>query len=679
MIVNHSPNTHQLSLAFAICCAFFFGIAPIDSAQAAGIELIKPEADNSGAGVELIQPSPEAKAETTTEVTADAAVEPTANATPDAISEVSADAPAKPAVDPIATPTTPAIPADPADVPPPVVAQVATAEQSMLILDGSGSMWQQIEGKTKIAIAREVVGTVVQEWPSNNQLGLMSYGHREKGSCDDIETLLNPAAVNVDAFSHAVSEIAPKGKTPLTAAVTAAAEDLKYTENKASIILISDGEETCGFDPCAAGARLEKLGIDFTAHVISFDVPEEKSEGLRCLAEATGGRFLLAHDAAELRTALSEAVVVTTGTATPTVIAPASVSASQQVQAGSLFSVNWEGPQNRYDRVSVFSLDGRRELTRTYVFRDNVTSPVDVKAPEQPGDYQLRYYTHDKKTLASAAITVTRAEASVSVAEGVITAGSKFDVNWIGPQNRYDRLSVFTLDGKTQLEQKFVHRRDAKSPTEVKAPEEPGSYLLRYYTHGKNTLAETTIEVVAAQATIQVPEAVMAGAKLAVTWTGPKNERDRLAIFSPDGRQMIESKLIHRRSVESPTDLDTPKIQGDYLVRYITSGKNTLAETTVNVTPATATLTAESQVLPEQDFEVLWSGPNNSKDRILLVSLATGQPVITRVVHRKRAPLVMRAPPIPGDFELRYQAFGTRVLASQPLAVRAYQAPTPAK
>ena len=114
-------------------------------------------------------------------------------------------------------------------------------------------------------------------------------------------------------------------------------------------------------------------------------------------------------------------------------------------------------------------------------------------------------------------------------------------------------------------------------------------------------------------------------------------------------------------------------------MRYITSGKNTLAETTLSVTQATATLTAESQVLPEQDFEVLWSGPNNSKDRILLVSLATGQPVLTRVVHRKQAPLVMRAPPIPGDFELRYQAFGTRVLASQPLAVRAYQPPTPAK
>lgn len=546
----------------------------------------------------------------------------------------------------------------------------------MLILDGSGSMWQQIDGKTKIAIARDVVGTVVQEWPGNNQLGLMSYGHREKGSCDDIETLLDPAAVDINAFISAVGDIAPKGKTPLTAAVEAAAEDLKYTENKASIILVSDGEETCGVDPCAAGKRLEKLGIDFTAHVISFDVPEEKSQGLRCLAEATGGRFLLARDAAELRSALSEAVVVATGTAKPTVVAPASVSSSPQVQAGSPFSVQWKGPKNRFDRVSVFTLDGRHEVTRAYVHRNDVSSPVELKAPEIPGDYQLRYYTHDKNTLASAALEVTRAEASVSVAEGVITAGSKFAVDWSGPQNRNDRLAVFTLDGKTQLEQKFVHRRDEKSPTEIKAPEVPGSYLLRYSTKGKNTLAETTIEVSAAQATVQVPESVMAGAKLAVTWTGPKNDRDRLAIFSLDGRQMIESRQVQRLSVKSPTDLEAPTLQGDYLVRYITSENNTLAETKVSVTPATATVSAAGQVLPEQDFEVLWSGPNNRKDRILLVSLATGKPVITRVVHRQQAPLVLRAPPIPGDFELRYQAFGTRVLASQPLAVRAYQAPT---
>jgi len=626
MIFNTTPLVLPLNLALAICCT----IAQAQSAQAAGLELIPPNSENSAAGVELIQP----QRQTAEEVRTATATE--------------------------------------------VEAETNTDEKSMLILDGSGSMWQQIGGKTKIAIAREVVATVVQDWPSTDQLGLMSYGHREKGRCDDIETLLDPAAVNIEAFNRAVGEIAPKGKTPLTAAVEAAAETLKYTENKASVILISDGEETCGVDPCAAGGRLEALGIDFTAHVISFDLPQEKSQGLRCLAESTGGRFLMARDAAELRSALSEAAVVTTGSATPTKTAPAEIHAAAQVSAGSSFAVHWEGPKNRFDRVSVFSIDGKQELTRTYVHRDAVTSPVDLKAPEEPGDYQLRYFTHDKKTLAKADITVIPAQASVVVDANAITAGSKFDVVWSGPKNRFDRLAVFTNDGKTQLEQQFVHRREDKSPTAVTAPEEPGRYLLRYYTTGKNTLAETTIEVIPAEASVQVAESVMAGANLAITWVGPKNERDRLAIFTLDGRQMLESRQIHRRNIGSPTDLEAPQIPGEYLVRYTTWDKNTLAETTVRVTPPTATLEAVAQVQPNQDFEILWSGPNNRIDKIELVSLATGQPVESRLIRSRRAPLILRAPAIPGDFELRYKAFGTRVLISQPLAVRVYQPPAPA-
>ncbi len=179
---------------------------------------------------------------------------------------------------------------------------------AMLVLDASGSMWGQIQGRTKIEIAREAVGSMLQTWPRNQQLGLMAYGHRSKGNCADIEMLKEPATVDAAAMQQAVNALQPKGMTPISAAVRMAAEQLKFSERKATVILVSDGEETCHADPCALGAELEKLGVDFTAHVVGFDIQNgSKAQAqLQCLASSTGGRYIDARNASELNKALGE-------------------------------------------------------------------------------------------------------------------------------------------------------------------------------------------------------------------------------------------------------------------------------------------------------------------------------------------------------------------------------------
>lgn len=178
---------------------------------------------------------------------------------------------------------------------------------SMLVLDASGSMWGQIQGRTKIEIAREAVGSMLKTWPANQQLGLMAYGHRSKGDCADIEVLKAPGVLDAASMQKAVNALQPKGMTPITASVRMAAEQLKYSERKATVILVSDGEETCNADPCALGAELEKLGVDFTAHVVGFDLPEGKARAqLQCLAKSTGGRYVEARNAAELNSALGQ-------------------------------------------------------------------------------------------------------------------------------------------------------------------------------------------------------------------------------------------------------------------------------------------------------------------------------------------------------------------------------------
>ena len=147
-------------------------------------------------------------------------------------------------------------------------------ENVMLVLDASGSMWGQIEGRSKIEIAREAVAGLTARWRAEDALGLMAYGHRRKGDCADIETLIDVGALNAEQYLATVNALNPKGMTPLSQAVIDAAAALRSSEQKATVILVSDGEETCNLDPCEIGRSLEREGIDFTAHVIGFDVSQ---------------------------------------------------------------------------------------------------------------------------------------------------------------------------------------------------------------------------------------------------------------------------------------------------------------------------------------------------------------------------------------------------------------------
>ena len=103
---------------------------------------------------------------------------------------------------------------------------VRAAERTMIVLDASGSMWGQIEGEAKVSIARRVLADVLGTMPGEVELGLMAYGHRQKGQCGDIETLVAPAPGSAGAIAQAANGLSPLGKTPLTASVRRAADEL---------------------------------------------------------------------------------------------------------------------------------------------------------------------------------------------------------------------------------------------------------------------------------------------------------------------------------------------------------------------------------------------------------------------------------------------------------------------
>src|SRR5689334_3391045 len=57
-----------------------------------------------------------------------------------------------------------------------MTASADAADRAIIVLDASGSMWGQIDGRPKVDIARETLRTVLQSVPADMELGLMAYG-----------------------------------------------------------------------------------------------------------------------------------------------------------------------------------------------------------------------------------------------------------------------------------------------------------------------------------------------------------------------------------------------------------------------------------------------------------------------------------------------------------------------
>ena len=91
-------------------------------------------------------------------------------------------------------------------------AKAEEGSRVILVLDASGSMWGQIDGKSKMEIAKDVVGRVVGAWKPENELGLVAYGHREKGSCEDIEVLREPGTLDASDYMNAVRRSIPRAR-----------------------------------------------------------------------------------------------------------------------------------------------------------------------------------------------------------------------------------------------------------------------------------------------------------------------------------------------------------------------------------------------------------------------------------------------------------------------------------
>ena len=184
----------------------------------------------------------------------------------------------------------------------------------MFVFDASGSMGTTdlTAKEPHIQRVKSAFRHIVNEIPQSRRIGLIVYGQGAYNRCDSIELKLQPTVDAGPTILDAIEHIQPAGKTPLTEAVKDAAQVLDYKNNPSVIVLLTDGEETCGGDPCALANRLRDQAKDLTVHVIGYR--HAQASGLsstftaRCLSEVNGGLYLPVDSEQQIITALRRTI-----------------------------------------------------------------------------------------------------------------------------------------------------------------------------------------------------------------------------------------------------------------------------------------------------------------------------------------------------------------------------------
>ncbi len=262
----------------------------------------------------------------------------------------------------------------------------------------------------------------------------------------------------------------------------------------------------------------------------------------------------------------------------------ATLSAPTSVVAGGDVPIRWTGPDHQGDFITIVPADAADKTWNAFVYTSS-GNPLTMRAPETPGAYEIRYATGQSySTIAAVPIMVTAAGASLDVPSSAM-AGSVIEIGWSGPDNPGDYITVVPT-GAPEGQWDHYEYTARGTPLSLATSDNPGDYEVRYATAQSNvTLARSAITLTAASASLEAPDAAVAGETFEVKWTGPGNPSDFITIVVA-GAEEGTWKSFAGVHWGSPVTLVAPRQTGEHEIRYATGqSSTTLARRTIQILP----------------------------------------------------------------------------------------------
>jgi Ca-activated chloride channel homolog len=189
----------------------------------------------------------------------------------------------------------------------------------LLLLDASGSMhqpWSSTNTESRIASAKKILNEIMDslEKKNNVELALRVYGHQSPlgaKDCKDTRLEAGFSRNNISFIRTKLKAINPKGITPIAFSLQQSANDFPDNQTRNIIILMTDGEESCGGDPCAIAYELEKKKIILKHFAIGIGISQAAAATFKCF-----GNFYNVNDQQSFRNVLAGIINKVTNTTT---------------------------------------------------------------------------------------------------------------------------------------------------------------------------------------------------------------------------------------------------------------------------------------------------------------------------------------------------------------------------
>ena len=186
-------------------------------------------------------------------------------------------------------------------------------DDAMIVFDASGSMagngWgygsESANTVSRIDKVRSALAMILPRVTRFRRVGLITFGPGPYNQCN-VQLNLEPTANAADLIIRAVKALLPAGRTPLASAVEQAANVLDFRDKPGVIVVLTDGEETCGGSPCELAKQLHAAAKQLTVHIIGLRVKglswtgEQSILEAKCLAEQNNGLYITTETEDEL-------------------------------------------------------------------------------------------------------------------------------------------------------------------------------------------------------------------------------------------------------------------------------------------------------------------------------------------------------------------------------------------
>lgn len=525
-----------------------------------------------------------------------------------------------------------------------------------LILDASGSMWNRLsDGEYRIVAAKNVLTNFISSLPADPDLnvGLRVYGSQvdalQPGSCEDSQLFVPMTGINRDAMLQTVRDTRARGATPIAYSLERAAQDFPASGRKV-IILVTDGEESCGGDVRGVLESLQAQGIEIELKIIGFDLDA------RAVASFEGlGDFENTTNATELAEALGRTIEVERAARYLVTAQVTRDGAPAEDGVRVIFSdaVSGESYALAVTDTGILSAElpaGSYSATVEDAFSDEpqVFSGLNV-TPDAENSYSFELAAETEVTL--------------TVTPSAPLTGSRVTVAFEGaPANPSNWITVVPTDLPDDSWLDFTYAGDSGGAVEVQLPGEATTLEARFHLAlpegGSRVIGRSApFTPVQASATLSFPESVPAGTTFEVSWTGPNNSGDYLTVVPADAEVGFWREYRYT-STGNPLTFTAPMAAGDYEVRYQSDGNTGLiARAPLTVVASEVSLNAPAEVAAGTAFEVSWAGPDGSGDYLTVVPVDLEDGAYREYRYtRDGNPLTFTAPIEAGNYEVRYQS-----------------------